>query len=474
MTHHKLESICAAHRSFLLIYLLPPPTMSNTAPKTALNSTGLSGEPDTHAIANTSSPPIPAVTANPFHNDHAVGTASTPGETAAAHVDSRPEYTQFAPQSALLPSDATSPISAEVSGSPERATEPPVQNNTVSLGSPPAATSLLSQNAPAWQASPTTLPEQTPATPVSPQLATLRSMFPDFDDGLLQSVLDSVGNDEAQAIDALLGMSDPEYKPETRPVQHAPMTQTELDEQFARQLMLQDQQRDQAQWQAHHQQPPQHLGGQPPWSGQQQQQQTPGAQRDTMTEFQDQFNKFAETGKKTIGTFFNKVKAKINELDQPRPPNAGQSSQAVPAPQRQQSLNQQPISQQPLTTQSRAQRDNDPPWIQEAEQYGHPQHGNGPSHDISLTNNQSLGGYDVSSASYSAPTNAFGTSTSTPPPLQTNSGSPIDASKIGLLPKRPVSLIGNSAPTTQRPTDSDDELEYAESPFEERRPSVPK
>ena len=52
----------------------------------------------------------------------------------------------------------------------------------------------------------------------------------------------------------------------------------------------------------------------------------------------------------------------------------------------------------------------------------------------------------------------------TPQPPSTNSGAPpIDASKLGMLPKRPVSLL-NTEPTPKR---DDDELEYAENPFEE-------
>ena len=40
--------------------------------------------------------------------------------------------------------------------------------------------------------------------------------------------------------------------------------------------------------------------------------------------------------------------------------------------------------------------------------------------------------------------------------------------KIGLLPKRPVSLLNTNSPPARRPSD-DDELEYVENPFEERK-----
>lgn len=55
----------------------------------------------------------------------------------------------------------------------------------------------------------------------------------------------------------------------------------------------------------------------------------------------------------------------------------------------------------------------------------------------------------------------------TPPPPSTSSGAPpIDASKLGMLPKRPVSLL-NTEPAPKK--DDDDELEYAENPFEEHK-----
>ena len=51
---------------------------------------------------------------------------------------------------------------------------------------------------------------------LDPTVAVLQGMFPDFDSSLLQSVLESVGGDQERAIDILLGMSDPSYKPQVR------------------------------------------------------------------------------------------------------------------------------------------------------------------------------------------------------------------------------------------------------------------
>ena len=47
--------------------------------------------------------------------------------------------------------------------------------------------------------------------PVNPAIAPLKAMFPDFDDAVLQSVLDSVNGNHDAAVDLLLGMSDPSY-----------------------------------------------------------------------------------------------------------------------------------------------------------------------------------------------------------------------------------------------------------------------
>ncbi|CAA7261817.1 unnamed protein product [Cyclocybe aegerita] len=146
-------------------------------------------------------------------------------------------------------------------------------------------------------------------------------MFPDYDDAILQSVLESVNWSEDRAIDALLLMSDPEYRSDAPPQQEvhvAPMTQTDLDEQFARQLVLEEQHQQQAAWIAANPNAPapyrshsRPQGWQPP-QGQPQAQSAGGT---GTGEFQEQFNKIAETGKKTFGNIFSKVKAKIQELE---------------------------------------------------------------------------------------------------------------------------------------------------------------
>ena len=56
--------------------------------------------------------------------------------------------------------------------------------------------------------------------PANPAVALLKGMFPDFDDAVLQSVLESVNWNQDAAIDVLLGMSDPSYVSTHQQVRH--------------------------------------------------------------------------------------------------------------------------------------------------------------------------------------------------------------------------------------------------------------
>ncbi|KAJ6508093.1 hypothetical protein DFH09DRAFT_1374853 [Mycena vulgaris] len=285
------------------------------------------------------------------------------------------------------------------------------------------------------------------------RLGVLRAMFPDFDDSLLQSVLDSVHGNTDQAIDALLGMSDPDYTSEQPAVtQQAPQTQEELDEQLARTLMLEDEREAHA-WRAQQPAPPRPEARRRTSEG--------APEKDTMQEFQEQFNKFAETGKKTFGSLFSKVKAKIQEFDQP----AGQSSSGgaygtgaggdtypYEAHQNPYPTEQQQYQQQQQQAQAQAQ----------TPAYYDP---NAPSANPSPP---SSAGYDAAPRSMSPP----GAATASPP--STNAGRPqIDGGKLGMLPKRPVSLLRTNSPpaaaAAPHPSSrsDDDELEYAENPFED-------
>ncbi|KAJ7594458.1 hypothetical protein C8J56DRAFT_438239 [Mycena floridula] len=311
---------------------------------------------------------------------------------------------------------STEPVLTETAESP--ATQQPATTTTVSAI---AAAVETHDSAPETDAHPR-------ETLVDPKIAALRAMFPDFDDLLLQSVLDSVGGNQDRAIDVLLGMTDPEYQSDARPE----MSQTELDEQLARRLYLEDEQQ-QAAWQASQQQTRQHPGWQ-----QQAPHRRPVEEKDTMAEIGDQINKFAETGKKTLGNFFSKVKTKIQELDQGR---EGSTSHGVGG-------DTYPYDnghQNPFPTPHSA------PYFDPNSQ---------PTSTSNLGPNTQTRGYDATPS----PSIELG-----PAPAPVTPPVPIDTGKIGLLPKRPVSLLRTQSPPLDTSSSRDaeeDDLEYVENPFE--------
>lgn len=368
------------------------------------------------------------------------------------------------------------------------------------------------------------LPQRPPDDNVDPRIASLHAMFPDFDDSLLLSVLQSVNGDQDLAIDTLLGMSDPDYvsQPLPPPEQREP-TQTELDEQLARRLMLEEEQASQHQWG-----PPQQNQGQSyqprrstsrgGWGGGGDETRRYDStaqvgnppQRDTMAEFQDGFNKIAETGKKTFSSIVSKVKAKMQEYDQgqgpPRQdiqPAWGQASQSSwsggqPHTNTSSQVQYQPSYHDPTLQPQEPYYDPNPPG--ESRWQSPPRGGNSnptPNSNPSLVpsttyippnpatkpipNSTSIASNSptyTGSSTYSPPTTGMGTSPppelaqrsgDTPRPPSTGAGTPsgIDPAKLGLLPKRPVSLLREQVPPSHR-DDSDDELEYTENPFEDR------
>ncbi|KAJ8521827.1 hypothetical protein ONZ45_g1530 [Pleurotus djamor] len=318
-------------------------------------------------------------------------------------------------------------------------------------------------------------------THADPRVAALQAMFPTFDDLVLQSVLESVNWDQDRAIDMLLGMSDPEYKPETRPSQPPA---TDLDEQFARQLFLDEQRAQQASWQAAHPAPP---GGgrrssmQPVYQvNPQAPQQGPQNQGLISADLQQQFTKVAEAGKKTFNNIFSKVKAKMQEFDSPARSDQSTTQPTWGAPSSSQQYyggNNYATSQQPPATQQPVPQQ--VPLAQQPAYYD-------PNPERSPSISPQPSPIPAASPPPAAVSNPWMTSTSTSQPSQlpgtdpTSRASPgpgggsvpIDGNKLGLLPKRPVSLLrpetGSGAPTQmQRQESTDDDLEYVENPFEE-------
>ncbi|KAH9892704.1 hypothetical protein C8Q73DRAFT_699123 [Cubamyces lactineus] len=325
---------------------------------------------------------------------------------------------------------------------------------------------------------------------VSPQVASLRSMFPDFDVTVLQSVLDSVNGDQERAVDILLGMSDPEYVSTQQGTTQAEQPSLDLDEQLARQLMLEDQQQQQRHatgnsWPRRDQinvpyQARRSPEGQP--------RPPPAERRTDLEELQRTMGQIAESGKRTFSSIVSKVKAKINEYETSR--NTGQSSNTVPQ------WGSAPPTQLDRHTASQAYQQH---------YYGEPEPSPALEPPISLSSPPASQprGYDLdappvqptpvhavpAASSLQAPGGGSPGRATTPPsaatqqrspaasprpsgdvprPPPTSSGSPVNAAKIGLLPKRPVSLLNANSPPPTRPSD-DDDLEYAENPFEEHK-----
>ncbi|KAF8684260.1 CUE domain [Rhizoctonia solani] len=395
--------------------------------------------------------------------------------------------------------------------------------------------------APALDSSPETLA-------ADPTIASLHAMFPDFDLVVLHSVLEATGGDKDQAVDSLLAMSDPDYAQSQ--VQNAPPahrtepnatlgantqarqpTQTELDEEFARRLMLEEEQQAYAGgWQptnnqynhsvpyqqyqsrrsGEYQRPPNTGGGGGAGAGfgeiagglQQQFRNfvggasgrtgpTTSAQGGSGAGYQEQLNRIADTGKKTFNTIFTKVKQKMEEFDNRHPsdtqnmnqpqqsghwsnwqgPPASTQQQQVPTYAQSPAPGQYPRPAQspPATSQHGALNTNP---------YGVPQ---------SASTNANIGAnaLPTSSSRWHYEPEGPETLPSVPaptaaPPTEEPRRS-VDATRLGLLPKRPVSLMDVNAntrsaqpqpqvqPQTQPAAhahDSDDDsLEYVDRPM---------
>jgi len=360
----------------------------------------------------------------------------------------------------------------EPEGSPEPV--PNVSDTVVATTTPPdvAQPQLLTQEYISISPEPAELPAVDEFA--DPKIAQLHAMFPDFDAVILYSVVDSVGEDQDRAVDALLSMSDPDHVSAVQPPAAQPpvTTQTQLDEEFARQLLLEDEERyarDRAARQQHQQQ--QQQLRQFPYAQrtsavtvppQQQQQQGRGSspqsppsqrERDTMSDVQDQFSKLAESGKRTFSTLVSKVKAKVQEFDQSR--NAQNTS---PTDASTSAVSPTHSASSPSGLDRHAQQayyaPRLDPGLRRAEEPPPP----------------------------APPTDDPSTSAPSATSMNRSPSNTIDPGKIGLLPKRPMSLVDTQAQSQQQqleqqhesssqpPDDSEEEeLEYIENPFEEGR-----
>jgi len=162
-----------------------------------------------------------------------------------------------------------------------------------------------------------------------------------------------------------------------------------------------------------------------------------------MAQFQEQLGKFAETGKKTFNTLFSKVKAKMQEFDNPS--GQGQPSSSTHPLPHGDSWN--------TPAQSQSYYDPNPSRAAEGYDVG----------DAAPHTSMNQGPPSMTAQPSSTPPSAIGVSTSSPN-TGTSPPSNVDPSKIGLLPKRPVSLGSSPQPSKNF---NEDEVEYVENPFEE-------
>ncbi|KAF8598828.1 hypothetical protein BDV93DRAFT_512210 [Ceratobasidium sp. AG-I] len=388
-----------------------------------------------------------------------------------------------------------------------------------------------------------------------PAIASLHAMFPSFDLMVIQSILEATGGDKDQAVDSLLSMSDPDYTPSHQqaapgggaPNQTRPPTQTELDEEFARRLMLEEEeqarggawppneqqnnpysqsvpyQQYQSRRSGEYQRPSGEYqrpagtgqgagGGIGEIAGDLQQQfrsfiggaggsgrRTAGTQGQGQVQgqgaggagYQDQFNKIADTGKKTLNSIFNKVKQKMEEFDgrnpsdtqnMNQPPQSGhwsnwqgppaqgsthnqtQQQQQVPTYASSPAPAQQyaPPSHPPPSTAQHGALNNNPYAIPE----GPPAQTGANANTAALPASSGRWHYqpeESSAPAAAAPALAPSATAATGAEEPRRS---IDATRLGLLPKRPVSLMDVNAntrqaqpPATTHERDSDEECE---------------
>ncbi|KEP48388.1 CUE domain protein [Rhizoctonia solani 123E] len=549
-------------------YTPPPPPGDPPADLTATQSMGgvgvqTQGEP--HGISTTQGDPFanprpqepatnaPLAATNPF-NDAAAFTQPSGLQEPPQHperplplgaVTETPLHNEPAP---ILP--PRPPPEYQVPPPPRASFDQPIPDHPAmrqqSLGRAQSPTQIQRVAMTPVQPQPIAPPPQALALDANPEtlasdpaIASLHAMFPDFELLVLQSVLEATGGDKDQAVDSLLAMSDPDYAqsqarnapavPEVAPgaganAQGRQLTQTELDEEFARRLMLEEEEQANAGgWQpANNQyshsvpyQQYQRRSGEyqrPPATGagggfgeiagglQQQFRSFVGGtsartgaggstQGGSGAGYQEQFNKIADTGKKTFNTIFSKVKQKMEEFDNRNPPDTQHMNQppqsghwsnwqGPPAPDRQQQV---------------------PTYAQSPAPGHYPRPAQSPpatTHHGALNSNPYHIPETMSTNANSEASNLPRTSgrwqyqpeepeTLPNPPSQTVAPSAeeprksVDAARLGLLPKRPVSLMDVNAntrsaqpqpppqpqPVTHAHDSDDDSLEYVDRPM---------
>ncbi|GAA5885471.1 hypothetical protein JCM6882_009632 [Rhodosporidiobolus microsporus] len=277
--------------------------------------------------------------------------------------------TKTSTEETLVSSTAATPPAdlAPVTSSPPRTSSP----------SPPPSSTAPATSAPA--AATDAAPPPDTAAPTDPKVAQLRLLFDSVDVEIIEAVLHEKGGNVDAAMDALLALSDPDYKPENP----EELSQLEADEELARQLAREDElasarqrvHQPQAQGQRSSSLPSQQAqqqpltyqpyvpksrrttgGGtgtgsgpsspsigswQPPAAAaveqprqQGQYQQTGEPERDELDQLTEQFSKFADQGKRLFGNFMTRAKEQVGKIDEAiqRSASPTSSSSQPPAP----------------------------------------------------------------------------------------------------------------------------------------------
>jgi len=206
-------------------------------------------------------------------------------------------------------------------------------------------------------------------------------------------------------------------------------------------------------------------------------------------DFRQQFMEVAETGKRGFNTLLSKAKAKMQEYNANQQgggqPNSGTGEQGYspasyqPPMQQQHYMNQTPGYYAPAPA---ARRTPSPASVATPQETGY---------RVNPPNNTGAARMTPTPVDVSAPVQSLGAGMGVAPPMPTRSSfdtpdgsrASFDTSRLGLKPKRPVSLINNNM-TPQSPTAAakgksrattvedaaeEDDLEYITSPFEDRR-----
>ncbi|KAK4048709.1 hypothetical protein OIO90_005702 [Microbotryomycetes sp. JL221] len=335
-------------------------------------------------------------------------------------------------------------------------------NSTSPVQPPSSTTTTLSKLSNDDNLTSTAQPKET--TPANPDVAQLKSIFPDQTDDVLEAVLAANNGDMARSTEQLLAINDPSFQVESNHNE-----QSMRDEDYARALQFEEQEQQAARHerqrqQQQRQQQQQQQQDQPQWSSDaltyqpyvpkrrstgpshdmqqehQQSQEQQSGPRDEIDQLSEQFSKLAEQGKRQFGMFLGKAKEQVGKFNEAIEKQKAQQAASGSSSAYSTTSTTVAASQPP-------QKEYTPPSRSSSSIVPEPL----PKPTPSTPREAEL------------PTSPAIISSSTTEPKR-------DFSKIGLLPRQQVSLLDqrNKKDGRQDQDDQDeDELEYVKSPFDD-------